>query len=90
MTPIQAAGYITLTTHNNQAQTLNDSKLEKLPGRPHSFKATIQNEFPEFSYPTASELILKAGAQVMFVKNDISRDKLFFNGKIGKVEKFDG
>jgi hypothetical protein len=25
----------------------------------------------------------------MFVKNDLSRDKLFFNGKIGKVETFD-
>ncbi|MBK7131669.1 MAG: helix-turn-helix domain-containing protein [Bacteroidales bacterium] len=87
--PDSGGGYITLTTHNNQAQTLNDSKLEKLPGRSHSFKATIQDEFPEFSYPTASELILKKGAQVMFVKNDISRDKLFFNGKIGKVEDFE-
>jgi len=88
--PDSGGGYITLTTHNNQAQALNDSKLEKLPGRSHTFNALIQNEFPEFSYPTASELILKAGAQVMFVKNDISRDKLFFNGKIGKVEKFEG
>ena len=87
--PDSGGGYITLTTHNNQAQALNDSKLEKLPGKPHSFKASIQDEFPEFSYPTASELILKVGAQVMFVKNDISRDKLFFNGKIGKVEQFE-
>ncbi|MGE5419018.1 MAG: helix-turn-helix domain-containing protein, partial [Chloroflexota bacterium] len=39
-------------------------------------------------YPNASELILKKGAQVMFVKNDISKDKLFFNGKIGKVVAF--
>jgi tRNA uridine 5-carbamoylmethylation protein Kti12 len=82
-------GYITLTTHNNQAQLLNDSKLDKLHGRPHSFKATIKDEFPEFSYPTTSNLILKEGAQVMFAKNDISRDKLFFNGKIGKVKTFE-
>ena len=87
--PDSGGGYITLTTHNYQAQSLNDSKLEKLPGRPHSFKATIKDEFPEFSYPAASELILKEGAQVMFAKNDISRDKLFFNGKIGKVEAFE-
>ena len=86
--PDSDGGYITLTTHNYQAQMLNDSKLEKLPGSPHSFIATIKDEFPEFSYPAASELILKEGAQVMFVKNDISRDKLFFNGKIGKVETF--
>ena len=25
----------------------------------------------------------------MFVKNDLSGDKLYFNGKIGKVESFD-
>ena len=87
--PDSDGGYITLTTHNYQAQILNDSKLEKLPGRPHSFKATIKDEFPEFSYPTASELIFKKGAQVMFVKNDLSRDKLFFNGKIGKIEAFE-
>ncbi len=71
--PDSDGGYITLTTHNIQAQALNDSKLEKLPGRPHSFKAIIQDEFPEYSYPAASELILKTGAQVMFVKNDISQ-----------------
>jgi F0F1-type ATP synthase delta subunit len=68
---------------------LNDSKLGRLPGSPHSFRAAIKDEFPEYSYPTASELILKAGAQVMFVKNDISRDKLFFNGKIGKIKSFE-
>ena len=87
--PDSDGGYITLTTHNYQAQTINDSKLEKLPGRTHSFTATIKDEFPEFSYPNASELVLKTGAQVMFVKNDLSRDKLFFNGKIGKVESFE-
>jgi hypothetical protein len=87
--PDSDGGYITLTTHNYQAQTLNDSKLEKLPGRPHTFKASIKDEFPEFSFPTANELILKKGAQVMFVKNDLSRDKIFFNGKIGKVEAFE-
>jgi hypothetical protein len=87
--PDSGGGYITLTTHNYQSQSLNDSRLEKLPGKTHSFKATIKDEFPEFSYPNVSELVLKKGAQVMFVKNDLSRDKLFFNGKIGKVESFD-
>jgi|WetSurMetagenome_2_1015567.scaffolds.fasta_scaffold05723_8 hypothetical protein len=87
--PDSDGGYVTLTTHNSQARMLNDTKLEKLPGRPHSFNAIIKDEFPEFSYPTSSELILKEGAQVMFAKNDISGDKLFFNGKIGKVESFE-
>jgi hypothetical protein len=82
-------GYITLTTHNNQARALNDSRLEKLPGRIHSFRALVKDEFPEYSYPTDSELALKVGAQVMFVKNDLSGNKLFFNGKIGKLESFE-
>ena len=57
--PDSGGGYITLTTHNYQAQAINDSKLEKLPGKTHSFTATIKDEFPELSYPNASELILK-------------------------------
>jgi len=87
--PDSGGGYITLTTHNYQAQEINDLKLDKLPGKPHKFTAKIKDEFPEFSYPNASELILKTGAQVMFVKNDLSADKLFFNGKIGKVKSFE-
>jgi hypothetical protein len=87
--PDSGGGYITLTTHNNQARALNDSKLQKLPGSSHSFKAIIKDEFPELAYPNDSELILKKGAQVMFVKNDLSGEKLFFNGKIGKVESFE-
>jgi hypothetical protein len=87
--PDSGGGYITLTTHNNQARALNDSKLQKLPVRTHSFSAVIKDEFPELSYPNDSELTLKEGAQVMFVKNDISGEKLFFNGKIGKVLSFE-
>ncbi len=87
--PDSNGGYITLTTHNLQAQTLNDSKLDTLSGKTHSFSATIKDEFPEYSYPTANELIMKKGAQVMFVKNDLSGERLFFNGKIGKVLSFE-
>jgi hypothetical protein len=78
-------GYITLTTHNNSAQNLNVTKLAEIKQPVHQFKAVIQGEFPEYAYPTVADLELKVGAQVMFVKNDSSRDKLFYNGKIGKV-----
>ncbi|MDR0873378.1 MAG: helix-turn-helix domain-containing protein [Prevotellaceae bacterium] len=83
--PREEEGYITLCTHNNQAQKINDSKLDALSTPKKTFKAEIKGNFPEYSYPTDAELILKEGAQVMFVKNDPSRDKLFFNGKIGKI-----
>jgi hypothetical protein len=82
-------GYITLTTHNAQAQVINDTRLEKLPGKARSFRAVVTDEFPEYAYPTACELYLKSGAQVMFVKNDSSKDKLYFNGKIGKILGFE-
>jgi hypothetical protein len=82
-------GYITLTTHNHQAQSINNSKLEKLLTKPQKFTAMVQGDFPEYSYPTEFELVLKEGAQVMFVKNDSSREKLFYNGKIGKIVGFE-
>lgn len=82
-------GFITLTTHNHQSQTINKIKLDALKSRPKSFKAVIQDEFPEYSFPTDAELLLKEGAQVMFVKNDLSGEKLYYNGKIGKVARFE-
>jgi nucleoside-triphosphatase THEP1 len=81
-------GYITLTSHVSQAQRINETKLEKLPGKILSYSATVTGEFPEFSFPTDNELILKNGAQVMFIKNDISHEKQFYNGKIGKIVGF--
>jgi GTPase SAR1 family protein len=78
-------GYITLTTHNYQAQEINGSKLKKLPSEECSFQAVVEGDFPEYLYPTDHELILKKGAQVMFVKNDISKEKLYYNGKIGII-----
>jgi len=83
-------GYITLTTHNYQSQAINETKLKQLKSHAHRFTAIVNGEFPEYSYPTEFELVIKEGAQVMFVKNDISRDKLFYNGKIGKVTHIDG
>ncbi|RLD78155.1 MAG: helicase, partial [Bacteroidetes bacterium] len=79
------AGYISLTTHNAKAQNINEVKLEKLKGTPYTFMAEITGNYSEYNYPTNAELVLKAGAQVMFVKNDPSPDKLYYNGKIGKI-----
>lgn len=81
-------GGIILTTHNYQAKEINDERLNKLPGKLYSFSARIEGDFPEYSYPTDLTLQLKAGAQVMFVKNDSSPDKRYFNGKIGVIESF--
>jgi hypothetical protein len=87
--PSDDEGYITLTTHNNSATEINVRKLTELKEKSHFFKATIEGDFPEYAYPTGIELELKTGAQVMFAKNDPSRDKLFYNGKIGKITRIE-
>jgi hypothetical protein len=86
---IDSNGGIILTTHNYQAQRINEDKMRKLAGKPHTFTAKIEGDFPEYSYPTDFELTLKTDAQVMFVKNDVSSDKRYFNGKIGTVQAID-
>ena len=88
--PDEGEGYIHLTTHNNRAKNINDKKLNKLKTANRIFEAQKEGLFPEHSYPTEEKLVLKKGAQVMFAKNDSSHDKLFFNGKIGKIIEFDG
>ncbi|QJD81377.1 AAA family ATPase [Spirosoma rhododendri] len=87
--PDDRDGYITLSTHNQRAQQINSEKLKALKGKLHSFEAEIDKEFPAHAFPTDADLDLKIGAQVMFIKNDISRDKLYYNGKIGRVTDFD-
>lgn len=82
-------GYIRLTTHNNLANSYNDSELRKLPSQSFFFKAEIEGTFPELSYPTQETLELKEGAQVMFVKNDPSGDHLYYNGRIGRITHLD-
>ena len=77
--------YIRLTTHNQQANFYNESELQKLPGRSFQYRAEVKGTFPDYAYPTAETLVLKQGAQVMFVKNDPSSEHRYYNGRIGRV-----
>ena len=75
--------YIILSTTNNRVAEVNDTKLEELKTPLKTYVADIEGEFPLNTRPTDTDLRLKVGAQVMFVKND--RDRRFYNGKIGTV-----
>lgn len=88
-TPPPDAGYIRLTTHNRIADSINNACLEALPGRTYTYKACTKGTFPETSFPTDAVLTLKAGAQVMFIKNDPTGAGRFFNGKVGRVAYVD-
>jgi hypothetical protein len=85
--PLQSNKFITLTTHNRKADTLNESQLQKLPGRLYSFKAELSGDFSDKALPADLNLQLKEGAQVMFIKNDSGSDRKYFNGKIGTIKK---
>jgi len=88
--PEEEDGYITLTTHNKSAEQLNETRLEDLDAKKFSFNAVIKGDFPEHIFPTAARLVLKVGAQVMFMRNDASAEKLYYNGKIGKITRISG
>ena len=78
--------WIHLTTHNRTANAYNEKRMERLKVSEHTFTAKIEGVFPEYSYPTDVTLNLKVGAQVMFVKNDSSPEKRYYNGKMGIVD----
>jgi len=79
-------GFITLTTHNTKADSINSQSLLDLNGQSKMYKARIVDDFPDKIYPVESQLELKIGAQVMFIKNDPSFDKNYFNGKMGVIK----
>ncbi|MGO4878707.1 helix-turn-helix domain-containing protein [Pedobacter psychrotolerans] len=77
--------YITLTTHNNKADTINRERLTQLKTKSYFFDAKITGDFNEHAYPNDKRLELKVGAQIMFIKNDMTAEKRYYNGKIGVV-----
>ena len=77
--------YITLTTHNSKADTMNRNSLMELKGKSYFYNAIIEKEFSESAYPIEKTLELKIGAQVMFIKNDPKGEQRFFNGKLAVV-----
>jgi hypothetical protein len=84
-TPEEGEGYITLTTHNRNADVINDARLSALPGKEFRFNAEVSGDFPGHTFPAPDMLVLKKGTQVMFLRNDASGEKRYFNGKIGKI-----
>jgi uncharacterized protein YpbB len=79
-------GYITLTTHNAKADAMNAQSLIDLEGKLVQYKPEIIGDFPDKIFPVDELLQLKLGAQVMFVKNDLSLEKKYFNGKMGVIQ----
>jgi hypothetical protein len=83
VTKIPNDDYITLTSHNAQADQINLKCLNALSGMAKRYKAEVSGDFPEHIFPGDAEISLKVGARVMFTKNH-SAGK-YYNGKIVEV-----
>ncbi len=79
--------YITLTSHNAKAESINQQELGKLRGSIRQFEATVTGEFNDKAFPAEKTLTLKEGAQVMLIKNDKGEARRYYNGKIGVIRK---
>jgi hypothetical protein len=83
--PKDEDGYITLTTHNRRADSINAAEMAKITNPVFSYIAEIKGDFSEKNYPNDELLNLKVGAKVMFIANDAGVDRKYYNGKIGVI-----
>lgn len=85
VTPVEGngEGYVTLAGRNTTVDKINRIALDKLTTSVFKYHATVEGDFSTAVFPTDQILMLKEGAQVMFVRNDL--EKRYVNGSIGKV-----
>lgn len=77
--------YVYLTSHNKMAEDINQGKLDEIKAKLYSYPATVIGNFKENQFPNEHVLKLKVGAQIMFIRNDASGEKKYYNGKLATV-----
>lgn len=82
--------YIYLTSHNRIADDINQKKLSDLPSPSYFYEAKIVGDFKESQYPNDVKLELKVGSQVMFIRNDATHERKYFNGKLAEIVRLTG
>ncbi|CAK0771620.1 ATP-dependent DNA helicase PIF1 [Gammaproteobacteria bacterium] len=75
--------FITITTHNANANEINKIKYDAIDSEEFNFKATMSGEFKDDFFKQIELVSLKVGAQVMVIKNNNSRG--YYNGMIGNI-----
>ena len=78
---------MTLATRRDTVDSINDEHMQALKTREYVYEGVIENDFPENSLPTAKNLVLKVGAQVIFIRND--KEGRWYNGTIGRVTRLE-
>jgi hypothetical protein len=81
--------YVYLCSHNRMADEINQEQLTEIKVDAKTYEAKLFGEFKENQFPNEQFLELKIGAQIMFIRNDISGEKKYFNGKLGEVSALD-
>ena len=76
--------YVYLTTTNAMAETVNAAQLAKLDTPGLVFSGEIEGEFGKENLPTAIDLKIKPGAQIMMLNNDV--EGRWVNGSIGEIK----
>jgi hypothetical protein len=77
--------YVCVTTTNKLAEEINGKRLAGLRGRLYTFTGSIEGDFSQEYLPTAIELQVKVGAQIMMLNNDT--EGRWVNGSIGKITR---
>ena len=81
---------ILLSPRNYNVDKYNDENFSRLNAEEYTFHATITGDYPPSLYPTAQELKLKIGAQVMITKNKWDKYRgtfVYYNGNIGTIRE---
>ena len=93
--PPEDEKYITLTSDNATADSINHKKLDALPTKEFIYTGEVTGDIKQASMPTDLNLHLKVGAHVMMIKNDhtenSSDDKRkksrWVNGTLGVISQ---
>ncbi len=75
--------YIILTAINDQADKINQTRLDQIEGPTFSFRAIRSGDFSEGQAPAAELIVLKTGARVMLLNND--PQGRWINGTVGTL-----
>ncbi len=76
---------MTIATRRDIVDHINENRLAGLDAPQRVYVGSVTGDFPESAYPTDLELVIKEGAQIVFIKNDVQ--KRWVNGTIGKVRE---
>ena len=76
---------MTIAGRRDTVDAINRKHMDALTTPEQVYEGHIEGKFSEDSLPTERELVLKVGAQVVFIKNDM--EKRWVNGTLGKVEE---